>query len=338
MPLTHKERMRRAIQHETVDRLPTQINYTGKMGKKLAEHFSVEPSKLPQVLDNHLIRVDVTYQPTCSEDGRVMFDWWGAGHDTAEEGYFIAVSPLAESKELDSYSWPDPREPGLLDGANTIIAESGGEYFITPNFGWTLFERAWALRGMQAFMMDMVLDPQFTHEILDHITDIQLILIARFIEAGVDGAYFGDDYGSQQNLLFSPPMWRKYIKPRLARLFEPFRSRNLPIIMHSDGHIQQILPDLIDIGLTTLNPVQPEVIDHHWLRKNFGGKLAFYGGISTQGVLPHGAPGDVRAAVAETKRNLAPDNTGLVIAPSHRLMTDIPMENVEALLEAFGIP
>jgi uroporphyrinogen decarboxylase len=191
------------------------------------------------------------------------------------------------------------------------------------------------LRGFDNFFMDMAADPVYAEDLLDRITEIQLVLIQRFIELGVDGGYFGDDYGAQKNLLFSPRMWREFIKPRLARLFAPFQERDLPILMHSDGQIQQILPDLVEIGLTTLNPVQPEVLDHQWLRQTFGGNLAFYGGVSTQTVLPHGTPDDVETAVHHCIRDLAPDGTGLVIAPSHRMMTDIPLENVEAMLRAF---
>jgi uroporphyrinogen decarboxylase len=161
------------------------------------------------------------------------------------------------------------------------------------------------------------------------------VLIQRFIDLGVDGGYFGDDYGAQKGLLFAPRTWRQLIKPRLVRLFAPFREAGLPILMHSDGQIQQILPDLIEIGLTALNPAQPEVLDHIWLREDFGGKLAFYGGISTQTVLPHGAPDEVRQAVAACERDLAPNGTGLLLAPSHRMMTDIPLANVTALVEAF---
>ena len=135
-------------------------------------------------------------------------------------------------------------------------------------------------------------------------------------------------------LLFSPKVWRALIKPRLARLFAPFVEAGLPVILHSDGQIAAILPDLLEIGMTVLNPFQPEVIDHAWLRATFGDRLACYGGISTQTVLPQGSPQDVARAVAESRAVLAPDDTGLVIGPSHRLMTDVPLENVEALLAA----
>ena len=151
----------------------------------------------------------------------------------------------------------------------------------------------------------------------------------------MDGGYFGDDYGAQKNMLFSPDMWRQLIKPRLARLFAPFRERGLPILMHSDGQIQESLPDLVEIGLTTLNPVQPEVLDHNWLHEQLRRPAV----LLRRRLDPDGAalrhPDEVKRAVAQAAELLAPDGTGLLIAPSHRMMTDIPMANVEAMLEAF---
>ncbi len=335
MSMTEKERMRRALQHESVDRIPTQINYTEGMGQRMAEHFNLPVSELPFFLGNHMIRVDINHPGRPNEAGTVKFDWWGVGFDTQEEGYFAAVNPLKENPELDRYSWPDPTEINLLVDAKRTIKEMGADYFVTPNFGFALFERAWTLRGFEQIFMDMATNPGFTDELLDRITEIQLKLIHRFLDLGVDGGYFGDDYGAQKNLLFSPTMWRRYIKPRLARLFEPFKERGLPILMHSDGQIHKILPDLVEIGLTALNPIQPEVLDHAWLAENYLGKLAFYGGISTQTVLPHGLPDEVKKAVSDAATNLAPDGSGLLIAPSHRMMTDIPTANIEAMLDAF---
>jgi uroporphyrinogen decarboxylase len=152
---------------------------------------------------------------------------------------------------------------------------------------------------------------------------------------GVDGGYFGDDYGAQRGMLFSPKVWRRLFKPRLARMFSVFRDGGLPVILHSDGDIWAILPDLIDIGLNCLNPVQPEVMEHGLLCREFGKHLSFYGGISTQTVMPSGAPEEVKAAAAACIRDLAPDGTGLVLGPSHRMQSDIPVENVAAMLEAF---
>jgi uroporphyrinogen decarboxylase len=335
MRISHKERMRRALRHEAIDRIPTQVNYTQAMGQRMAAHLGVTRDELPQRLDNHFLRVDLTYEDRRSKDGRIAFDWWGVGFDTMQEGYFDAVHPLT-AKDLDAFAWPDPHAPTLLDGAARLMEQDAGEHFVAPNFGFALFERAWTLRGFETFLLDMADDARFAAELLDRITEIQLVLIQRFLAMGVDGGYFGDDYGAQNTLLFSPRMWRALIKPRLARLFAPFREAGLPVILHSDGQIGAILPDLVEIGLTALNPVQPEVIDHAWLRRTFGDQLACYGGISTQTVLPLGLPQDVGQAVAECLAVLAPDDTGLVIGPSHRLMTDVPLENVEALLTGMG--
>lgn len=335
MTLTPKERMRRAVRYEAVDRLPTQINYTAGMGAVMAQHYGVSPVELPAFLGNHMLRVDLCFPERLSDDGRLRYDWWGAGHDTQEEGYFVAFSPLRDAPDLDAYDWPDPLAAGLLDDAQKRVAQYGDTYFVTPNFGFALFERAWALRGFDTMFLDMAADPAYTEELLDRVIDIQLKLIHRYLELGVDGAYFGDDYGAQKNLLFSPRMWRKYIKPRLAKLFAPFSERGLPVMMHSDGQIQKILPDLVEIGLTVLNPVQPEVLEHPWLHTTFDGRLAFYGGISTQTVLPHGSPDDVITAIRQAVHDLAPDGTGLIISPSHRMMTDIPLANVDAMRHAF---
>lgn len=336
MNLSHKERLRRALFQQPVDRLPTQVNYTTSMGQTMAAYFNVSTRDLPAFLDNHLVRVDISYPQRLSEDGSVRFDWWGAGHDTNEEGYYIRVNPLATTNDLDAYPWPDPNAPGLLDEAQKTVAALGGEYFIAPNLGFALFERAWSLRGFEQIFMDMgSSDTGFLDDLFDRITAIQLALVQRFIGLGVDGGYFGDDYGAQKNLLFSPTMWRRLVKPRLAKLFAPFKERGLPVIMHSDGQIQKILPDLVEIGLTALNPVQPEVLDHTWLYQNYGGRLAFYGGISTQTVLPQGTPQEVSAAARACIHDLAPHHTGLLLAPSHRMMTDIPVENLAALLQVF---
>ncbi len=330
---TRKERVRRALSHEPVDRIPAQINYTQAMGRRLAAHLGVAPELLPRRLGSHLLRVDIAHEPTRSEDRRVAFDWWGAGFDTEQEGYFVAFHPMAESKDLDACAWPDPYAPELMDRAAQIIEEDGDEHFVVPNLGFALFERAWALRGFDTFLLDMAADPGFAAELLDRIAGIQLILIKRYLELGVDGGYFGDDYGAQSSMLFSPRMWRRLIKPRLARLFAPFRDAGLPVILHSDGQISSILPDLVEIGLTAYHPVAPETVDQGGLRGTFGERLAYYGGISSQTVLPQGSPHEVNRAVDNCVAALAPDNTGLVLAPTHRLMSDVPLENVDALLE-----
>jgi uroporphyrinogen decarboxylase len=332
--LTKKERMRRALWRMPVDRLPCQTNYTPVMGKKLADFFHLSAPELPARLDNHLLRLDLTYPKRLSVDGKMSYDWWGAGWDTRTEGYWHSYAPLVEGADLGKYPWPDPSDPHLLDGAAKTLAQDHGRHFIAPNFGMCLFERAWSLRGFDSMLMDMLENPAWVEELLDRIVEIQIAVAARFVGLGVDGGYFGDDYGAQRGMLFSPKVWRHLIKPRLARLFAVFREAGLPVILHSDGDIWAILPDLADIGLTCLNPVQPEVLEHERLCRDFGKHLSFYGGISTQTVMPGGTPAQVKEACALCVRQLAPQGTGLVLGPSHRMQSDIPVENVAALLQA----
>ncbi len=324
-----------ALRRQPVDRLPTQSNFTRAMGRLLATHFGIAEAELPARLGNHLLRVDIDHPRHTNADSSIEFDWWGAGWDTRTEGYWHAFSPLKDSLDLDRYPWPDPADAAILATAGQTILRHGTDDFIVPNLGMCLFERAWSLRGFDTLLMDMVERTEWVEELLDHITEIQVALARRFVAAGVAGGYFGDDYGAQRAMLFSPRLWRRLIKPRLARLFAVFLDAGLPVILHSDGDIRAILPDLVEMGLTTLNPVQPEVLDHAWLRREYGAKLSFYGGVSTQGVLPGGAVEEVRAAARACVRALAPEGTGLVAGASHRMQSDIPARNVEAMLDAF---
>ena len=330
-----KERVRRTFRREPVDRLPTQSNYTPAMGRLLARHFAIAEAELAERLGNHLLRVDIDHASHISTDGSVKFDWWGAGWDTHTEGYWHSFAPLKDTLDLDGYSWPDPDDPALLGKAEQVIASHGADSFIVPNLGMCLFERAWSLRGFDALLMDMLERTEWVEELLDRIAATQVTLSRRFVAAGVDGGYFGDDYGAQHAMLFSPRLWRRLIKPRLAQMFAVFTDAGLPVILHSDGDIRAVLPDLVEIGLTTLNPVQPEVLEHAWMHKEYGAKLSFYGGISTQGVMPNGTEKEVRNATIACARALAPEGTGLLMGPSHRMQSDIPAKNVEAMLNAF---
>ena len=336
MTYSKKQRTLRALRREPVDRLPTQSNYTRPMGRLLAQHFQITEAELPQRLGNHLLRVDMDHLRPTNSDGSIEFDWWGAGWNTRTEGYWHAFSPLADSLDLDRYSWPDPNQSALLRTAERTILRDGADFFIAPNLGMCLFERAWSLRGFDALLMDMLERTEWVEDLLDRILAIQLVLSQRYVAAGVAGGYFGDDYGAQRAMLFSPRLWRRLIKPQLAKLFAVFVDAGLPVILHSDGDIKAILPDLVEIGLTTLNPVQPEVLDHAWLQREYGTKLSFYGGVSTQGVMPSGSAEEVRAATIACARALAPEGTGLVLGASHRMQSDIPPRNVEAMLDAFG--
>jgi uroporphyrinogen decarboxylase len=152
-------------------------------------------------------------------------------------------------------------------------------------------------------------------------------------EAGIDMLQVGDDVGMQTGMMMHPDLWRKFLKPRLKRVIDAAKSvrSDLPVWYHSDGNIMAIVDDLIEIGVTVLNPVQPECMDVVEVKRRWGDKLAFWGTIGTQSVMPFGTPEDVKR---EVKRMIELFATGLVIAPTHVLEPDVPWENIVAFFEA----
>ena len=329
----HKERIVAAINHEKLDKLPVQINYTRRMGELLADHFGVHAAELPIFFDNHIRSAEPNERIRIDRTEMVEYDIFGVGWDLKSEGFLIAHYPLEDMSAYSGYRFPDPQDPALLQDAARVIKTHGQEYFINGGQGFCLFERAWTLRGFSNFLTDLVLNQDFAEELLDRITDYQVQVARRFVALGVDGGHTGDDFGQQKGLLISPAMWRKFIKPRLAKIWAVYRDAGLYVTHHSCGDVREILDDMIEIGLNVLNPVQPQAMPIADLAERYGKSLCFYGGISTQETLPFGEPDAVRAEVSRAVDVLG-RHGGYIISPSHEMTSDIPMGNVQAMLEA----
>lgn len=178
----------------------------------------------------------------------------------------------------------------------------------------------------------MVLRPCFVHELLDHILAFNLAVLERMLQFPVDGVWFGDDYGHQGGLSISPRMWRIFIKPRLACLMERARQAGLPVFLHSDGAVTSLIPDLLEIGLNALNPLQPEVMDLARLEREYGHAACFCGGISTQRVLSWGRPDDVEIELRHKMKLLARGG-GCIVATARSVQADVPLPNLVRLLD-----
>ena len=170
-------------------------------------------------------------------------------------------------------------------------------------------------------------------ELLDKITSFQVEFAKRCISIGVNCGRTVDDYGTQNSMIMSPTFWRKFIKPRLAKIIAVYRDAGLPVIHHSCGAIMPIIEDLIEIGVNVLNPIQPKALNIKELTANYGDRLTFFGGICNQSVLPFGTPDEVEANVAEVTSILG-SNGRFIIAPSNGVGKDVPLENVEAFFRA----
>jgi len=148
----------------------------------------------------------------------------------------------------------------------------------------------------------------------------------------LDGVIFGDDFGTQTGVMMGPALWREMLAPRLARQYAAVRERGRKVFIHSCGKVDELFEDLVDMGLDCFNPFQPEVMDVFELKKRFAGRLAFYGGISTQQLLPYGTPEEVREKVAELLERLGREG-GYIAAPAHAVPGDAPAENLHAMIE-----
>jgi len=196
-----------------------------------------------------------------------------------------------------------------------------------------IYEFAWQVRGYEPFLVDMMERPEWCEVMLDKFVARNMKLCCAGARAGVDILYCGDDVANQHTLMFSLKHWRRFMKSRWAEVWAAARNINpsVQVFYHSDGNIESIIDELIEIGVTVLNPLQPECMDLNRIAKNYEGRLLFDGGIGTQSVFPFGRPDDVRACVKERVRQF---DQGIILSPTHLLEPEVPVENVKAFFEA----
>ena len=352
--MTHKERVVAALAHESADRCPLQISFTPEFAERLAAdmglaerahnpHGGGNTYVLERALDIDMLQTSVGWANCYYAGDDTYTDEWGVSWRSAPyrtpfgQGRYteIAGHPLAEDAAVDSYRPPDPARPELYEDARRLIADYGREYYICGVTVTTIFETAWALRGLEALMMDFVLDPELADRILDIPFLYHLEAAKRLAAMGVDMIWTGDDMGAQHSMLMSPEIWRRFFKPRMARFFAEVKAINpaVKIAYHSDGAIQPIIPELIEIGLDVLNPVQPASMDPAALKAEFGDRLCFWGSIDEQHTLPFGSPDEVRREV-ELRLGTIGSGGGLIIGPTHHVQLDTPLGNFYALVEA----
>ena len=252
----------------------------------------------------------------------------------------VVESPLrgaTSMADVDAYEFPNPHDPARYLKAEDDIAEFGHAYFVIGDCELTMFELCWHLVGMEKYMMDLALGEPYLESLLAKARRWSLGVATELAQRGIDAIWFGDDFGSQSGLMMSPAMWRRVFKPLYAEIFAQVKAvrPDLIIIMHSDGAVAPLLPDLIEIGLDVFNPVQPNVPGHdpRELKARFGDDLAFFGAIDQQDLLPHGTRDEIDREVRAKIEDLGRDG-GYMIAPAHIIQADTSPENVEAFISA----
>ncbi|MCS7259931.1 MAG: hypothetical protein NZ765_04015 [Anaerolineae bacterium] len=354
--MNRRERVLKAIRHEEPDYVPYNFHATASVYEKVRRYYDLPDNEaLIEFIGNHIVKVgsDFNVNPwaeniqvelvpsggpvmsSLDAQGGLHTDEFGCVWDRRGGMPHPVAHPLAEDyRLLETYRMPDPYRSGRFDAARKLADRHRGRRFVFGKLGMALFERAWAIRGMQELLVDMAVRPEWVEELLDRILyEWNLPIIDQQIALGIDGFYFADDWGSKTSLLFSPAMWRRFIKPRMAICYQRVKEHGLVVGQHSDGNILKILPDLIEIGLDVFNPLEPQVYDIYAVKEQYGDKLTFYGGIDVEHTLPHGTPREVRAEIFERAERLGRGG-GYILQSSHTILDDVPMENIVAYIEA----
>lgn len=354
--MNRRERVLAAIRHETTDYVPYQFHATASVYAKVSEHYGLPgPQAVADFVGNHIVKIgsDFNVNPwadgiqvsqvpsggplvtSVDAGGGLHTDEFGCVWDRRGGMPHPVGYPLADDPgRLDQYVMPDPYRAGRFEAAAKLAERYRGKVFLFGKLGMALFERAWAIRGMQQLLEDMVERPEFVEELLDRIVyEWNLPIIDQQLELGADGFYFADDWGSRTGLMFSPAMWRRFIKPRLAVCYQRVKERGAFVGQHSDGNILAIMPDLIELGMDVFNPLEPLVYDIYEVKRRFGDRVTFYGGIDVERTLPFGTPEQVRAEVRERAERLG-QGGGYILQSSHTMLDDIPLPNIIAYIEA----
>jgi uroporphyrinogen decarboxylase len=227
---------------------------------------------------------------------------------------------------------PDPDDPSRYAHYPRLIADKKQDSFIVVDLGFSLFERAWTLAGMENVLMWMVEDKGLIHRLLDVIVEFNLRVIDHVCACDVDAMLFGDDWGQQRGVIMGPKLWREFIKPRVRRMYGAVHARGKHVFIHSCGKVDELFPDLIECGVNVFNPFQPEVIDVYDVKRRYGRDLGFYGGISTQRTLPYGTAQETKDEVRRLIDAIGKDG-GYIASPAHAIPADARPENIAAMID-----
>ena len=326
--MTRCERVKAALAHRTPDRTPSCIHlagdgqqaYFGKLYERYVTGELREKQKAGLIsygsavyygMGNHVLPVGCP--------------WWGWKDLPPEYGYEEAPGFLPKTVGYGSYEGFAAEVRNLKENTDAyVLVTIWGSHFEKANFA----------RGIENFLADLAAEPEYAQSLLDFIIHKNLVMLENIVNIpGIDGILLGSDWGSQRDLLMSPAVWRRMIRPGEEREYKIIRDAGLDVWIHSCGDIRKIMPDLYDMGIDALNPVQPECMDIYELKDRYGDRIAFWGGISTQRTLPYGTPEDVRREAREIAAYMGRDG-GYILAPSQEIQADVPYENLCALIEA----
>jgi uroporphyrinogen decarboxylase len=327
----NRERVLASLGHRQPDRIPYDILFTQKAHAKMVE-FYADPG-FASKLGNCLTWLGCEPVDGWREvEPDIWEDQFGVRWDRSiDKDIGNVCNQLITPANLRGYRFPDPEDPSRYSWHGGVRARDD-DRFVLVNFGFSLFERAWTLTGMENLLLAMVDDRPFAHELLDRILEFNLRVIENVCSFDVDAMMFGDDWGMQTGLIMGPRAWREFIEPRVRQMYGLVGSRGKLVFIHSCGKVDEVFPELIESGVNVFNPFQPEVMDVFEIKRRYGGEVSFFGGVSVQRTLPYATVAEVREEV-ERLLEVVGRGGGYIAAPSHSIPADAKPENVAEMVE-----
>ncbi len=329
--MTNKERILKAINFEATDQIPYQVSF----GKQAVENMIQYTGNKDYMhgVKSPITSVDLNKPQENLSPDRDMDEFgviWNKSGADKDIGVIEGLL-IEDEASFEHYTFPPVDEAFIREKMERLV-KSDPDNFKVAMIGFSLFERAWTLTGMENLLCAMVEEPEFVHKLIGTICERNLQILDIALEYPFDCFHFGDDWGQQQGLIMGAPHWREFIKPYLKKMYDKIHAAGRYVSQHSCGDIRPVMEDLYEIGLNIYQTFQPEIygLDYgNYLHK----KIAIWGGISTQADLPSKTPEEIRQIVRNTMK--AFPNGGIIIGPTHALPFDVPPENIEAMLDEF---
>jgi uroporphyrinogen decarboxylase len=327
--MTKREVVKTVLEGGRPPYVPWSCGFTKEAKKKLNDYF--HDGDLEEILHDHILTLgnDIGFFEEIGMD--LVQDVFGVVWDRSiDKDIGNVTGRVLKEPTLAGYDFPDPLDRRFFKDIPGELAKHGDRFRVF-SVGFSLYERAWTLRGMENLLMDMVIHQDFVQELFDRIVEYNIAQVGEALKYEIDALYFGDDWGQQRGLQMGPELWHRFIYPALKKMYGFVKNAGKFVLIHSCGDVDELFDDLIEIGLDCFNPFQPEVMDVFSLMKHYRGKLTFHGGLSTQKTLPYGSTREVKR---ETEALLAAGASGgYIFAPAHDIEGDVPLENMLAFIE-----
>lgn len=327
--MTRREVIGSVLNHEKPPYVPWSFGFTYEAWQKLDEYYRAED--LDEFLYNHILSLGNSIGFFEEVGNSRVRDVFGVVWDRSEDKDIgIVEGCVLPEPTLKNLKLPNPLDQRFFQDIPSKI-DKYGDRFRVFSIGFSLFERAWTLRGMENLLMDFHEEPTFVHDLLSAICDHNIAQVQEALKYDIDAVYFGDDWGQQHGLIMGPERWREVILPHLKRMYGTVKAAGKKVFIHSCGDVDELFDDLIGAGLDCFNPFQPEVMNVFGLMDAYRGRLTFHGGLSTQRTLPYGTVPEVREATEDLIERGRLGN--YILSPAHAVECDVPIENMAAFIE-----